>query len=269
MPALDVVLAYADACGADDRTRARALWRKAQYWHHVPARDQTRKVRPAKIHPQYVENFAQLQRAMLDMRRAAGWPSLRAMEATALAHGHRLPRSTLALVLTSRAALHKHLFLAYLHACGARTTDHPAWEAAWDRANDKTTDPDPGPAPAPTRPPRPPPRNAAPNSSTPSCRAAASPTASWPAYCTGCNTSNEPGQRRGTRAWYGGPRAGRWTAPASGLGRRARPTPSVGADHRCRPNGGEPRGRPRPRGKAEAARDRDRRDRHMRRCRRW
>jgi hypothetical protein len=78
------------------------------------------------------------------------------MEATALAHGHRLPRSTLALVLTSRAALHKHLFLAYLHACGARTTDHPAWEAAWDRANDKpTTTPKPRTGTDPAAPPTP------------------------------------------------------------------------------------------------------------------
>jgi transcriptional regulator with XRE-family HTH domain len=156
MPTLDVVLAYADACGAEDRTRARALWRKAQYWHHVPARDQTRKLRPAKIHPQYVENFAQLQRAMLDMRRAAGWPTLRAMEATARAHGHRLPRSALALVLASRAALHKHLFLAYLHACAVRTADHPAWETAWDRANDKpTTTPKPRTGTDPAAPPTP------------------------------------------------------------------------------------------------------------------
>lgn len=134
LPSLDVVLAYAEACQADTN-RARTLWRRAVYWHHVPSRHDTVKAPPAKILPEFVETFGALHKAMLEMRRQAGWPSLRRIQERAQENGDKLPASTLSLILRTRAALHKPQFVAYMQACDVKPADQLRWEAAWDRAN--------------------------------------------------------------------------------------------------------------------------------------
>ena len=93
------------------------------------------KAPPAKILPEFVETFGALLKAMLEMRRQAGWPSLRRIQELAHENGDKLPASTLSLILRTRGALHKPQFMAYMQACGIKAADQLRWEAAWDRAN--------------------------------------------------------------------------------------------------------------------------------------
>ncbi len=135
VPSWKVVEAVTRECGGDLKT-ARRKWSQANYWAHVPRPSGTRRLRaPRRVDPEQVDSFADLRRAMHEMRRKADWPSLKELDRRARARGRRLPSSTLALVLKGEAPLHKPVFLAYMEACDVREVRRTLWAAAWDRTN--------------------------------------------------------------------------------------------------------------------------------------
>lgn len=135
VPNWTVVEAFTRECGGDLRA-ARRKWAQANYWAHLPRPPgpQRRRV-PRPLHPEEVDSFADLRRAMHEMRRKADWPALEELDRRARARGARLPSSTLALVLKGEAPLHKPLFRTYMEVCGVRETRRELWATAWDRAN--------------------------------------------------------------------------------------------------------------------------------------
>ncbi|WP_030062463.1 helix-turn-helix domain-containing protein [Streptomyces novaecaesareae] len=135
VPSWKVVEAVTRECGGDLKT-ARRKWSQANYWAHVPRPSGTRRLRaPRRVDPEQVDSFADLRRAMHEMRRKADWPSLKELDRRARARGRRLPSSTLALVLKGEAPLHKPVFLTYMEACDVREVRRTLWAAAWDRTN--------------------------------------------------------------------------------------------------------------------------------------
>ncbi|WP_371493644.1 helix-turn-helix transcriptional regulator [Kitasatospora sp. NBC_00374] len=71
LPSWEVTEAIARECGADLRT-ARRKWTQANYWAHVPRTSggQCRRA-PRRLNPEHVDSFADLRRAMHEMRRKA------------------------------------------------------------------------------------------------------------------------------------------------------------------------------------------------------
>ncbi|MFE4518486.1 helix-turn-helix domain-containing protein [Kitasatospora sp. NPDC056783] len=139
VPSWKVVEAVVRECGGDLKT-ARRKWSQANYWAHVPHPSRTRRLRaPRRVDPEQVDSFADLRRAMHEMRRKADWPSLRELDRRARDRGARLPSSTLALVLKGEAPLRKPVFLAYMDVCGVKEARRALWAAAWDRTNNART----------------------------------------------------------------------------------------------------------------------------------
>ncbi|MEE1781756.1 helix-turn-helix transcriptional regulator [Streptomyces sp. SP17BM10] len=134
VPNWTVVEAFTRECGGDLRA-ARRKWAQANYWAHVPRPPGPQRRRaPRPLHPEQVDSFADLRRAMHEMRRKADWPALEELDRRARARGARLPSSTLALVLKGEAPLHKPVFRTYMEVCGVRETRRELWATAWDRA---------------------------------------------------------------------------------------------------------------------------------------
>ncbi|MEV7780850.1 helix-turn-helix transcriptional regulator [Kitasatospora sp. NPDC088351] len=139
LPSWEVVEAIARECGADLKT-ARKKWTHANYWAHVPRSSGTRRRRvPKRLNPEHADSFADLRRAMHEMRRKADWPSLEELDRRARKLGGRLPSSTLALVLKGEAPLHKTVFTTYMEVCGVKENRRVLWAAAWERTNNART----------------------------------------------------------------------------------------------------------------------------------
>ncbi|MER8184903.1 helix-turn-helix transcriptional regulator [Kitasatospora sp. NPDC094015] len=139
LPSWEVVEAMARACDADLRT-ARRKWTQANYWAHVPRPSGGQRRRaPRRLNPEQVDSFADLRRAMHEMRRKADWPSLEELDRRARARGNRLPSSTLALVLKGEAPLHRTLLTTYMEACGVKESRRALWSAAWERTHNART----------------------------------------------------------------------------------------------------------------------------------
>ncbi|WP_188299883.1 helix-turn-helix domain-containing protein [Streptomyces sp. CBMA156] len=140
VPSWKVVEAVTRECGGDLKT-IRRKWAQANYWSHVPRPSGSRRLlrAPRRVDPQQVDSFADLRRAMHEMRRKADWPSLRELDRRARERGERLPSSTLSLVLKGEAPLRKPVFLAYMEVCGVKEARRAQWAAAWERTNNSRT----------------------------------------------------------------------------------------------------------------------------------
>ncbi|MFC8450159.1 helix-turn-helix domain-containing protein [Kitasatospora sp. NPDC057223] len=148
LPSQQVVEAFAGACDAD-LTQARHLWRAAhradqkRRKNHQPAHhgedfhDLAILVDRYTVHPELIEDFPQLRRALRELRAKHGQPSLRELEKRAGRRddgGPILPKSTLGEILNGRKRPDRSHVLAFATAMGASNTMVQTWGRAWDRA---------------------------------------------------------------------------------------------------------------------------------------
>ena len=132
MPRRQVVLAYAQACGAR-ASEAERLWRHARY-------QQVQEAQPLVEQPKhiaYVRDFAELHLALVDLHRKSGSRSCRELEERS---DGMLSRSTVWRVLNEQTRRPTRQFvLAFADACGLRGIALQEWAQAWDRAEDRRT----------------------------------------------------------------------------------------------------------------------------------
>lgn len=126
---VEVVVAFAEACGADPREASR-LWKKARLEESRARNVVEGRERPLDI--SYVKTFAELHTAIIDLYQRQGSPSYR--ELVTRAGNRRLSTSTISRVLRRKTVPSRTFLLAFVAACGV-TQVHP-WEAAWQRANE-------------------------------------------------------------------------------------------------------------------------------------
>ncbi|MHA4820145.1 helix-turn-helix domain-containing protein [Streptomyces aculeolatus] len=129
VPARQVVLAYADACGVD-LDEADRLWQQA--WRQQHRRPDGVRAVP----PEMIQHQADLGVALVDLYERSGAPSLRTMERRArVARASRLSRSSLQRTLArQRVPATREELEAFLLACGVPEEQRAVWQQAWGRA---------------------------------------------------------------------------------------------------------------------------------------
>ncbi|WLQ45614.1 helix-turn-helix transcriptional regulator (plasmid) [Streptomyces laculatispora] len=145
VPSRKLVEAFAQACNADPAEAIR-LWKAARRSEEeLRRREETAKefqdlatsVRSALTHPELIETFGQLRRAMIQVRAREGQPSLGYLQAeagrTADGRHYRLPKSSLSAVLRGEAVPSREHVTAFMEALGASPRKVRPWERAWER----------------------------------------------------------------------------------------------------------------------------------------
>ncbi|MFE7329249.1 helix-turn-helix domain-containing protein [Streptomyces sp. NPDC057565] len=145
VPSRQLVEAYARACEADPAEAIR-LWKAARRSEEELRRreetatefqDLATSVRSALTHPELIETFGQLRRAMIQVRAREGQPSLGYLQSeagrTADGRHFRLPKSSLSAVLRGEAVPSREHVTAFMEALGASPRKVGPWERAWDR----------------------------------------------------------------------------------------------------------------------------------------
>ncbi|MFC5174958.1 helix-turn-helix domain-containing protein [Streptomyces mutomycini] len=145
IPSRKLVEAYAKACDAD-RAEAVRLWKAARRSEEesrlhdetvAEFQDLATSVRSALTHPEVIETFGQLRRAMIHVRAEEGQPSLGVLQAkagrTADGRCFRLPKSSLSAVLRGGAVPSRSHVTAFMEALDASPGKVREWERAWDR----------------------------------------------------------------------------------------------------------------------------------------
>ncbi|KOG64698.1 hypothetical protein ADK76_08510 [Streptomyces griseoflavus] len=130
MPRLEVVRAYARACGAD-AAEAQRLWKQARYRQSA---DAGRPAEPVQ-HITYVRNFAELRAALLDLYRKDGsrpYTELERASKGVLAHS---TISRFVSGVTGRPT--RQFVLVFAQMCGMRGVALNEWGHAWDRAEER------------------------------------------------------------------------------------------------------------------------------------
>ncbi|MEU8525812.1 helix-turn-helix transcriptional regulator [Streptomyces sp. NPDC048629] len=144
VPSRRLVTAYARACDADE-SDALKLWKAAR----KAAEGQLRGTGKAEefedladsidrhlSHPHFIETLDQLRRAMIQLRATEGQPSLGYLQDRAGRCGdgrHRLPKSSLSVVLRGAAVPQRAHITAFTQALGLSAQRVAMWEQAWDR----------------------------------------------------------------------------------------------------------------------------------------
>lgn len=144
VPSRRLVTAYARACDGDE-TDALKLWKAAR----KAAEDQLRGMGAAEefedladsidrhlSHPHFIETLDQLRRAMIQLRATEGQPSLGYLQDRAGRSEdgrHRLPKSSLSVVLRGAAVPQRAHITAFTQALGLSAHRVVMWEQAWDR----------------------------------------------------------------------------------------------------------------------------------------
>ncbi|MFJ4078650.1 helix-turn-helix domain-containing protein [Streptomyces iakyrus] len=123
IPTLKVLVAFAEACGADLQV-AEGLWKSARRELSGPHRE---------YHIAYVIDFPDLHDAMQSLYRHAGSPSYSELDRRAGGNG-RLAKSTLSRFFAKKSVPSKDFTLAFAVACGVRGEKLELWEVAWLRA---------------------------------------------------------------------------------------------------------------------------------------
>ncbi|MEU7074202.1 helix-turn-helix transcriptional regulator [Streptomyces narbonensis] len=152
VPSRRAVEAYAQACEAD-MAEARRLWKAARWAAQqgprkpaapgdVQDRHLADKVEQFVTHPEVLEDFAQMRRAMIQLRAREGQPSLdelqrRAGRAPDGRH-HLLPKSSLSSVLHGHSIPLRRHITAFTRALGLGEGKVALWERAWDRIEERT-----------------------------------------------------------------------------------------------------------------------------------
>jgi hypothetical protein len=128
---LNVVLAYAQACGLPTR-EAEKYWKLAR-------RDEARALgvlsgRRGGMQISVVKDFADLHSAIVELYQSAGSPPLRSLDARIGGLG-RLPRSTVGRVLKGQSRPSRPFVQDFAEALCVRRSELPEWGKAWDRAD--------------------------------------------------------------------------------------------------------------------------------------
>ncbi|MCL7382588.1 helix-turn-helix transcriptional regulator [Streptomyces sp. 35G-GA-8] len=159
----EVVLAYAEACGADTDEALRR-WKAAQRAEAQRRRrarastefgDLATSVRSVMTHPKLIDHFGKLLDAMVELRAREGQPSLRDLQSAAGktpdGRHHRLPKSSLSVILRGEQPPSRSHLTAFLEALSVPAARIRLSEKAWDRITDSEARKPPGSRHTPTR----------------------------------------------------------------------------------------------------------------------
>ncbi|MEV8103636.1 helix-turn-helix transcriptional regulator [Streptomyces sp. NPDC088135] len=150
VPSRRLVLAYATACGADTREAIR-LWKAARRAGEERRRragispefrDLAVSLRSVMTHPDLIDSFAKLHDVMVEMRAREGQPSLSDLQAAAGrtpdGKRHRLPKSSLSVILRGEAVPSRAHLTAFMEALNVSPNNVRRWQKVWDRLADST-----------------------------------------------------------------------------------------------------------------------------------
>ncbi|MFF9858818.1 helix-turn-helix domain-containing protein [Streptomyces tendae] len=147
VPSLRLVVAFATACDADLDEAVR-LWkaarkareeRRRQAGFSPEFRDLARSVRSVLTHPALVDTFGKLHDVMVEMRARQGQPSLGELQKLA-GHNpngsHRLPKSSLSVILRGEAVPSREHLTAFMESMGHPPDTVRRWQQVWDRISE-------------------------------------------------------------------------------------------------------------------------------------
>lgn len=153
VPSRRLVLAYATACDADTREAIR-LWKAARRAGEERRRragispefrDLAASLRSVMTHPDLIDSFAKLHDVMVEMRAREGQPSLsdlqQAAGRTANGQRHRLPKSSLSVILRGEAVPSRAHLTAFMEALNVSPNNVRRWQQVWDRLASTTRKP--------------------------------------------------------------------------------------------------------------------------------
>jgi hypothetical protein len=149
VPTRRLVLAYAKACDADTGEAVR-LWKAARRAEEERRRagadpefrDLARSLRSVMTHPELIDSFGKLHEAMVELRAREGQPSLGDLQSAAgltPAGRHRLPKSSLSVILRGEAVPSRAHLTAFMEALKVSSRRIRLWEGAWDRITESPT----------------------------------------------------------------------------------------------------------------------------------
>ncbi|MFB7825339.1 helix-turn-helix domain-containing protein [Streptomyces hydrogenans] len=138
VPKLRTVLAYAVACGTDaDPREGERLWKRARYEETLPLREREGHAK----HVTYIQDFADLRIALIDLYRKDGSRPYEAIERDS---GGVLAHATVSRVINgSTGRPTREFVMAFAETCGVRGKALVDWGQAWDRAEGRRIGPRP------------------------------------------------------------------------------------------------------------------------------
>ncbi|WP_435191802.1 helix-turn-helix domain-containing protein [Streptomyces sp. bgisy126] len=147
VPSLRLVVAFATTCDADLDEAVR-LWkaarrakeeRRRQAGVSPEFRDLATSVRSVLTHPAVVDSFGKLHDVMVEMRARQGQPSLSELQRLA-GRGtdgrHRLPKSSLSVILRGEAIPSREHLTAFMESMGHPPDTVRRWQQVWDRISE-------------------------------------------------------------------------------------------------------------------------------------
>ncbi|WSI68062.1 XRE family transcriptional regulator [Streptomyces sp. NBC_01336] len=144
VPSRRLVVAFAAACDADLDEAVR-LWKAARRAKEERRRragispefrDLATSLRSVMTHPDLVDSFGKLHDVMVEMRARQGQPSLGELQTLAgrTPDGrHRLPKSSLSVILRGEAVPSRGHLTAFLESLGLPPNGVRRWQQVWDR----------------------------------------------------------------------------------------------------------------------------------------
>ncbi|MEU6104156.1 helix-turn-helix domain-containing protein [Streptomyces flaveolus] len=147
VPSRRLVIAFATACDADLDEAVR-LWkaarrareeRRRQAGFSPEFRDLATSVRSVLTHPAVVDTFGKLHGVMVEMRARQGQPSLGELQTLAgrTPDGrHRLPKSSLSVILRGEAIPSRGHLTAFMESMGHPPETVRRWQQVWDRISE-------------------------------------------------------------------------------------------------------------------------------------
>ncbi|WP_432584911.1 helix-turn-helix transcriptional regulator [Streptomyces sp. HD1123-B1] len=150
IPSRRLMVAYATACDADTEEGMR-LWKAARRAEEERRRragispefrDLAVSLRSVMTHPDLIDSFGKLHDVMVEMRAREGQPSLSDLQAAAGrtpdGRRHRLPKSSLSVILRGEAVPSRAHLTAFMEALNVSPGNVRRWQQVWDRLADTT-----------------------------------------------------------------------------------------------------------------------------------
>ncbi|MFE3074243.1 helix-turn-helix domain-containing protein [Streptomyces sp. NPDC059247] len=150
VPSRRLVLAYATACAADTGEAMR-LWKAARRAEEERRRragvspefrDLAVSLRSVMTHPDLIDTFGKLHDVMVEMRAREGQPSLSTLQTaagrTSDGQRHRLPKSSLSVILRGEAVPSRAHLTAFMEALNVSPGNVRRWQQVWDRLTESS-----------------------------------------------------------------------------------------------------------------------------------